>query len=125
MTISGVLPRRWRPSPEVLRHAEAIAAVLHTAPLKPSDGGPTVISLVGTIDVLPYLVAIKSFRRQVGRGRNAVIDDGTLTGEDRAILAHHCGDPEILPLQAIRFGPFPANEAWALLLTMLDRRAGR
>jgi hypothetical protein len=57
MTISGFLPRRWRPSPESARHAEAIAGILHTAPLETLDEGPAIASLLGTTDVLPYLVA--------------------------------------------------------------------
>jgi hypothetical protein len=125
MTISGFLPRRWRTSAEIARHTEAVAGVLHTAPLDTSGDGPVVISLVGTTDVLPYLVAIKSLRRQLGRARMTLIDDGTLTGEDRTILAYHCGDPEIIPHHAVRRDPFPPGGAWALLLTILDRRAGR
>jgi len=125
MTISGILPRRWRPTPELARHVEAIEGILHSAPLEPTHGGPTIISLVGTVDVLPYLVAVKSLHRQLGRGRHAVVDDGTLTGEDRAILAHHCGDPEMLHHRSVRRGPFPADPFWALLLTILDRRGGR
>ena len=124
MTISGILPRRWRSTPEQARHAEAIEAVLQTAPLEQAQGGPTIISLLGAADVLEYLVAIKSLHRHLGRGRMAVVDDGTLTGEDRAILAHHCGDPEIIHHQAVRRGPFPPEPAWALLLTILDRRGG-
>jgi len=125
MTIVGFLPRRWRPSVEIGRHAEAIAGVLHTAPLERTATGPAIVSLLGTADVLPYLVAVKSLRRHLGRGRIAIVDDGTLTGEDRTILAHHCGDPEILPHQAVRRGPFPHGGAWALLLTILDRRGGQ
>ena len=125
MTISGFLPQRWRTSPEIARHAESIAGVLHTAPLEPGDGGPAIISLLGTADVLPYLVAIKSLSRRLRRGRISIVDDGTLTGEDRAILAHHCGDPEIRPFQAVARGAFPASGPWAQLLTILDRRAGQ
>jgi hypothetical protein len=125
MTISGFLPQRWRASPEAARHAEAVAGVLHTPPIERTTGGPAVISLIGTADVLAYLVAIKSLRHRLRRGTIAIVDDGTLTGEDRAILAHHCGDPEILPHQAVRRGPFPAGGEWAALLTILDRRAGQ
>ena len=125
MTIVGFLPKRWRPTPEIGRHAEAIAGVLHTAPLTPVVVGPAIVSLLGTADVLPYLVAIKSLRARLGRGRVSIIDDGTLTGEDRAILAHHCGDPEIFPHQSVPRGAFPSDSAWALLLTILDRRAGQ
>jgi len=125
MTISGFLPQRWRSTPEAARHAEAIAGVLHTPPLERTAGGPAVVSLLGTAEVLAYLVAIKSLRHRLRRGSVAIVDDGTLTGEDRAILAHHCGDPEIVPHQAVRRGPFPAGGAWAALLTVLDRRAGQ
>lgn len=125
MTISGFLPQRWRPSPEIARHAEAIAGILNTAPVAQTAAGPAIASLLGTADVLPYLVAIKSLHRGLGRGRIAIIDDGTLTGEDRAILAHHCGDPEIRSHLATRRGAFPPGGAWALLLTILDRRAGQ
>jgi hypothetical protein len=125
MTISGFLPQRWRASPEAARYAEAIAGVLHTAPLEQSTAGPGVVSLLGTADVPAYLVALKSLHRSLRRGRFTIIDDGTLTGEDRAILAHHCGDPEIVPHQAVRRGPLPVGGGWALLLTILDRRAGQ
>jgi hypothetical protein len=125
MTISGFLPQRWRASPDTARHAEAIAGVLHTAPLEPATTGPGIVSLLGTAEVLPYLVAAKSLHRSLRRGRFTVVDDGTLTGEDRAILAHHCGDPEIVPHQAVRRAALPAGGGWALLLTILDRRAGQ
>lgn len=125
MTISGFLPQRWRASPEAARHAEAIAGVLHTAPLEPTTAGPAIVSLLGTSEVLAYLVALKSFRASLRRGRFTIVDDGTLTGEDRAILAHHCGDPEIVPHQAVRRGALPPGGGWAALLTMLDRRAGQ
>ncbi len=125
MTISGFLPQRWRASPDTARHAEAIAGILHTAPIEQTHAGPAIVSLLGTAEVLPYLVAIKSLHRRLRRGSIAIIDDGTLTGEDRAILAHHCGDPEIAPHAAVRRGPFPPGGGWALLLTVLDRRAGR
>jgi hypothetical protein len=125
MTIVGFLPHRWRPSPEIGRHAEAIAGVLHTPPLEQSAAGPAIISLLGTADVLPYLVAIKSLRHRLARARIVIVDDGTLTGEDRAILAHHCSDPELVPHQQVRRGPFPAGAEWAALLTILDRRGGQ
>jgi len=125
MTISGFLPQRWRASPDIARHAQAIAGVLHTAPLEPTTAGPGIITLLGTAAVLPYLVAIKSLHHSLRRGSATIVDDGTLTGEDRAILAHHCGDPPIVPHQAIARGPFPPGGGWATLLTILDRRAGQ
>ena len=125
MTISGFLPKRWRATPEAARHAEAIAGVLHTAPLEQTAAGPAIASLLGTTELLSYLVAVKSLHRSLRRGRFTIVDDGSLTGEDRAILAHHCGDPEIVPHQAVRRGALPPGGGWAQLLTILDRRAGQ
>jgi hypothetical protein len=98
---------------------------LHTAPIEQTPAGPAIVSLLGTADVLPYLVAIKSFHRSLRRGRFTIVDDGTLTGEDRAILAHHCGDPELVPHQSVLRGSLPPGGEWARLLTILDRRGGQ
>jgi hypothetical protein len=58
------------------------------------------------------------------RGRIAILDDGTLTAADRAILAQHCGDPQILRMEDVPRGQFPQGGCWERLLTILDHRAG-
>ena len=122
MTMQRFLPHRWRTRLDAARHAEAIAGVLDTPPIVPRTDGLVLFSMIGTAVLLPYLVAVKSLWRQLGRGRVAILDDGTLTSEDRALLAHHCGDPEIIRIAAVRTDPFPRGGTWERLLTILDRR---
>lgn len=122
MKTAGFLPQRWRTDEAATRHAAGISSVLETPPIAPQRDGLALFSMVGAAEVLPYLVAVKSLWRQLRRGRVVVLDDGSLTAQDRTILAHHCGDPEILHVGQVQRGPFPAGAKWERLLTVLDRR---
>ena len=124
MNMGSLLPRRWRSKLEATRHAEAIKGVLETPPIAPRQDGVVLFSMIGTAVLLPYLVAVKSLWHHLGRGRVAILDDGTLTAQDRAILAHHCGDPQIMRIADVKLGEFPAGGTWERLLTILDNRAG-
>ena len=120
----AILPRRWRVRQHSARHAAAIAGILDTPPIVPRQDGVVLFSMIGTAVVLPYLVAVKSLWHQLGRGRVALLDDGTLTGADRAVLAQHCGDPEILSIAAVDTDGFLSGGCWERFLTILDRRLG-
>lgn len=124
MSKFDLLPGRWRTDDDAARHAEAIAAILDTPPLEPKHDGVALFATIGTADLLPFLVAVKSLHQQLERGHVVLLDDGTLTGEDRALLAHHCGDPEMLGLGEAETSGFPAGKGWEALLTILDRRKG-
>ncbi|QZH76037.1 MAG: hypothetical protein JY451_05610 [Erythrobacter sp.] len=122
--MSSLLPRRWRSKLDANRHAEAIAGVLTTPPIVPKADGVVLFSMIGTAVLLPYLVAVKSLWHHLQRGRVAILDDGTLTAQDRAILAHHCGDPQFFSLAQVERGPFPQGGCWERFLTILDHRGG-
>lgn len=107
--------RRWR-------HLRGAREVLHTPPIRSRDDGIEILSMIGTRVLLPYLVAAKSFGRALGRGRFVILDDGTLTAADRAVLHYHLDDPELLPIAAVDTGPMPRGGTWERLLTILDRR---
>jgi hypothetical protein len=62
---------------------------LNTPPLAGSDDGAVVFSQLQHKDVLTYLVAAKSFGHHTGYGRFVLLDDGSLTAEDRALLREH------------------------------------
>ena len=72
-----LLPRRWRVKQDAARHAAAIADILETPPIVPRQDGVVLFSMIGTAVLLPYLVAVKSLWHQLGRGRIALLDDGT------------------------------------------------
>ncbi|MBH5321001.1 hypothetical protein [Aurantiacibacter sediminis] len=122
MNMNSLLPRRWRAKKEAAAHAEAISAILDTPPIVPKQDGVVLFSMIGTAVLLPYLVAVKSLWHNLQRGRVAILDDGTLTAQDKAILAHHCGDPEITRISDVVLKEFPAGGTWERLLTILDRR---
>jgi len=106
------------------RHDTACRPVLDTAPIRPADDGLVIFSMMGTAVLLPYLVAIKSLWSQLRRGRVMILSDGTLTTADRATLAHHCGQPEIIDIADVDTTGFPTGGTWERLLTIIDRRAG-
>ncbi len=124
MDMASSLPRRWLTDDAIGRHNQAIAGILRTPPILPQADGLVLFVVLGSRDVPRQLVALKSLWHFLRRGRVVVLDDGTLTAQDRAVLAQHCGDPEIIRMGELQFGPFPREPGWALLLTMLDKRAG-
>ena len=122
--MSGPLPQRWCTDDAAGRHNAAIAGILETAPIVPRADGLVLFAELGSDAVLRFLVAVKSLHRHLSRGRVAVIDDGTLTAQDRTILAQHCGDPDIFRPGDIAMGDFPRGIGWEALLALLDRRGG-
>jgi hypothetical protein len=105
------------------RHRRLARGVLRTPPIQACDDGVVLFSMIGTAVLLPYLVAVKSLRHHLGRGRVMVLDDGTLTAADRAVLAHHLDDPRILSIAEVTTGDCPQGGTWERLLTILDLRA--
>ena len=101
----------------------ACRAVLATPPCAVRDDGVILFSMIGTRVLLPYLVAAKSLHANLGRGRFVILDDGTLTADDRAVLAKHLGDPQIIAISQVDTGPCPRGGTWERLLTILDLRA--
>lgn len=101
----------------------AARAVLATPPCRVDpDDGLVIFSMIGTRVLLPYLVAAKSFQSRLGRGRFAILDDGTLTPADKAVLAYHLGNPPITTLASVDTGPCPRGGTWERLLSILDLR---
>ena len=67
-----------------------IRALLKTPPLPPATGNVTVVSMVCHGEVRMYLLALKSFVRQLGRSpRVVVLNDGSLVAEDLSLLRLH------------------------------------
>lgn len=104
------------------RFLRGCRAVLSTPPAQVRQDGVVIFSMIGTKVLLPYLVAAKSFQAQLGRGRFAILDDGTLTAADKAVLADHLGNPAITPIASVDTGPCPRGGTWERLLTILDLR---
>lgn len=99
------------------------ASVFETAPIRQQQDGVVLFSMIGTAVMTPYMVAIKSLHHHLRRGRVVIMDDGTLTRSDRAVLRQHLDDPQILSLSHVDVGPCPRGGTWERLLTILDMAA--
>ena len=117
-----MIDRIFRKGREAL-HLRSARGVLATPPIVPTDDRVVIFSMIGTRVLLPYLVAVKSLRARLGIGRIAILDDGSLTAADKAVLAHHLGDPEIRSIHDVAVGRCPHGGTWERLLTLLDLRA--
>lgn len=104
------------------QHGRVVRHILDTPPIVPKDDGVILFSMIGTAVLLPYLVAVKSLHHQLQRGRVMLLDDGTLTAADEAVIAHHVGNPDILTFADIDTAPCPKGNCWERLLAILDLR---
>lgn len=104
------------------QHGRVVRRILDTAPIVPADDGVILFSMIGTAVLLPYLVAVKSLHAQLQRGRVILLDDGTLTDADKALLAYHLGHPVILSFSDVETAPCPKGNCWERLLAILDLR---
>lgn len=124
MGTADLLPRRQRTQPGEVHDAAALVGVLATPPVAPQNDGLAIVSRIGSRELLTFLVAAKSVHRRLARGRFVIVDDGTLAGADRTVLAGHLGNPEILSPRAVPLGGFPPGVGWEALLAAYDRRRG-
>ena len=96
-----------------------VQGLLHTAPLELGDpAGPVVLSQLQHKDVLMYLAAVKSFARRVPPSVVHVVDDGSLTQEDRALLARHVPDMHFHALVDCREPGLPTGGTWERLIAI-------
>jgi hypothetical protein len=97
--------------------------ILNTLPLQLRDDSPLFLSMLCHPDVMAYLIAIKSLYLAVGQGQVAVIDDGSLTMKDLAVLHHHIPGIEVLDIAAIPTGACPRGGTWERLVKIMELTA--
>ena len=107
---------------ERMRHGQSLRRVLKTPPVAPGDGRVIVFSQVCARDVLMYLVAVKSFAQHTGLRDFAVLDDGSLTGDQRDVLRQHLPGVRITSIDEVRSSAVPSGGCWERL--MLAARLG-
>jgi hypothetical protein len=93
----------------------AARGVLETPPIEPREGPLVIVSMVCHRDLLMYLLAIKTFYRRLGFGRIVVIDDGSLTTDDKDIIRHHVQPAEIVPAKSLTSPACPTYISWKKL----------
>lgn len=96
-------------------------ALLRTPPIHSSDHSLTLVSMLCHGEVVMYLLAVKSFCGQLGRNPKVVIlDDGSLTKTDYAILHTHLPDVRIVSLSEVTTDRCPKGSCWERLLLIGD-----
>nr|WP_315458962.1 hypothetical protein [uncultured Sphingorhabdus sp.] len=121
MNVADIWPALRRKS-GAWQHSRVVPGILDTPPIMRRDDNVVLFSMIGTAVLLPYMVAVKSLHAQLGMGRVMLLDDGTLTDADKALLAYHVGNPEILTFADIDTAPCPQGNCWERLLAILDLR---
>ena len=81
------------------------------------------LSMVSHKDLIFYLLAIKSIYFRIGEGSAFIIDDGSLTEQDRALIAYHLPLNKIISIHDVDVGPCPHGGTWERLVTILDLTA--
>ena len=103
------------------RFFAASKAILKTPPIRIQDAPVCIISSVSHMDLMMYLVAIKSFYGQVRQGSIVILDDGTLTESDLKLLRQHVSPQEILRLNDVPYHGGPRKGVrWGILLAIAD-----
>src|SRR6266478_4267805 len=95
--------------------------VLSTAPLQMRGGGPLFLTMLRHSDVIMYLLAIKSLYVRIGFGKVVIINDGSLTAGDLAILNFHIPMMGIIELKDINIPSCPrADFFWERLVKIVQ-----
>ena len=96
--------------------------ILSTPPLPQSNGDAqfVTVSMVSHRDLMMYLVAVKSFHHWLGGGRVVILNDGSLTPQDLALLDTHLAPARIVRLNEVEHGRCPTGGCWERLLLIAD-----
>jgi hypothetical protein len=89
--------------------------VLQTPPLRLGVNDFTAISMVQHRDVVPYLLAVKSFAAYASPSRVVLVADPTLNDDDRSVLRRHVPRIEIFEAKTFRRNPLPEGGCWERL----------
>ena len=96
-------------------------SLLNSPPVHSNDPSVTLVSMVCHGEVLMYLLAAKSFCRQLGRNPHVVIlNDGTLTKEDYATIRIHIPEATIVHISDVAPAKTPKGSCWERLLLLSD-----
>ncbi|MBX9715434.1 MAG: hypothetical protein K2X42_02435 [Burkholderiaceae bacterium] len=94
---------------------QAAKGVLATPPLARGKNDFAAVSMVQHRDVVPYLVAIKSFALFTQPARVVLVADPTLDHSDRAVLRQHLPYIEIVDAVGFRRPALPVGGCWERL----------
>ncbi len=98
----------------------AVRGIAQTKSVRLGNQDLLVLSMVQHRDVLPYLLAIKSFCRYLQPARVVVVADPTLTAADRALMAQHILAIEFREQAEFRRPAIPQGGCWERLCAVAE-----
>jgi len=102
--------------------SNAARKIRSTPPLSVNKQGDVIIvSQVYHDAVDMTLLALKSFMKNLGRGSIELIDDGSLTNDDKLVLQMHLPNVKIIHINTIETGDCPQGGTWERLIWILNR----
>ena len=98
-----------------------VREILNTPPANLSAGSPAVIlSQLQHKDLRMFLLASKSFMMQVPISHVYILNDGTLTPNDKATLSEHLPNLTFLDVRDFRSKVCPTGACWERLLSISE-----
>ncbi|MGI4951522.1 MAG: hypothetical protein ACRYGM_06930 [Janthinobacterium lividum] len=101
------------------RLAAAQNRVFDTPPAVMTPARLNFVSMVSQRDIASYLCAIKSLYPMFGEGKVTVVNDGSLSQSDQAVIARHLPLSTIVDLASIDVGACPHGGCWERLVHVL------
>lgn len=97
------------------------SSLLRTEPLRSSERDLTIVSMLCHGEVIMYLLAVKSFCRQLGlQPQIVILNDGSLTDSDQATLKDHIPAVKIVHISHVAPAQCPKGSCWERLLLITD-----
>jgi hypothetical protein len=93
----------------------AVKSILSTPPMQPGKDDFIVLSMVQHVDVLPYLLSLKSFGRYLKPKTVVVVADPTISQNDRTLLKTHVPHIEIRDASDFQRDGIPRGGCWERL----------
>lgn len=100
------------------QYEKAANQVLSTRPLERGALPFTLLSMVQKRDVVPYLVAVKSFTHFLNPGRIVVVCDPSIDADDRAVLTRHVPHLELRQAHEFTHPDIPRGGTWERLFAI-------
>ncbi|MCU4675550.1 hypothetical protein N7931_07860 [Catenovulum sp. 2E275] len=96
--------------------------IKNTKPIQVNiDSDVIVVSLVYSKGLNMALVAIKSFLRSFGSAKVELLDDGSLTEQDKHLIAQQLPGSDIIHIKDVNLGLCPSGGCWERLAYIIHR----
>jgi len=94
--------------------------ILDTDPLHILKDSVIIISMLRHLDIIMYLVAIKSFYQRFSKGEIVILNDGSLTARDLNLLKKHVLPKDIVHISDIKNSVCPKGGCWERILLISE-----